>query len=484
MMVEDMLKYALEEAGRLGANYAEARYQKDVEEAIILKNGSPEITARSVDEGISVRVLVDGALGFSSTPFLTRASIREAVRSAFSMARAASRLLKDRIKLSDEEMSRARVEVKPRVRFDAVDLDAKIEFLREVDSSILEAAERRGLKVTRFLEVGRRDLEKWVMNSDGADVFTRIPRTFLEYFITLYSPQHGSIQRFQHLGEARGWEAVEAWRPNEMVSEEVEHVAAVLLRGVAPPRDPVDVVLGPEIVGIICHESAGHPGEADRVLGRELAQGGDSYIKPELLGTRIGSDVVTVVDDPIIPYSFGYSPYDDEGIRGRERKLIENGILRELLHNRETAAIFGVSSNGAARSAGYDLEPIIRMSTTYMKPGDYSFDELLEDIREGVYIKSYQEWNIDDKRWNQRYVGVEAYRIVGGELREPVRNPVLEVTTRSLYSSIDAVGKDLKFFAGYCGKGDPMQSIPVWMGGPHVRLREVRLGSTPPKTDL
>jgi TldD protein len=482
-MVEDLLRYALEEAGRLGAGYAEARYQKDVEETVVLKNGSPEIAARSVDEGINVRVLVDGALGFSSTPFLTRSSIREAVKSAFSMARAASRLIKDKITLSGEEMSRARVEVKPRVRFDAVDLDAKIELLKEVDSSILEAAEEQGLKAARFLEVGRRDLEKWAVNSDGADVLTRIPRTFLEYFVTLYSPQHGSIQRFQHLGEARGWEAVEAWRPVEIVSEEVKRVAAVLLRGAAPPRDPVDVVLGPEIVGIICHESAGHPGEADRVLGRELAQGGDSYIKPELIGARIGADVVTVVDDPAIPHSFGYSPYDDEGVQGRERRLIEGGVLRELLHNRETAAIFGARSNGAARSAGYDLEPIIRMSTTYMRPGDHSFEELLEDIGEGVYIKSYQEWNIDDKRWSQRYVGVEAYRIVDGELREPVRNPVLEMTTRGLYSSIDAVGRDLEFFAGYCGKGDPMQGIPVWMGGPHIRLRGVRLGSAPPRAD-
>ncbi|MEM2846502.1 MAG: TldD/PmbA family protein [Nitrososphaerota archaeon] len=482
-MVEDLLRSALDEAGKLGVEYAEARYQKDIEEAIILKNGSPEITARSVDEGIGIRVLVNGALGFSSTPFLTRSAVRKAVKSAFSMAMAASRLMKNGIKLSAEETARAKIEVKPRIGFEAVDLDAKIEFLREIDSAILKAAEKHGLKATRFLRVGRLDLEKRVVNSDGADVLTKIPRTYLEYFITLYSPQRGSIQRFQHLGEARGWEAVEAWRPADSFPDEVERVAAVLLRGTAPPRDSVDVVLGPEIVGIICHESAGHPGEADRVLGRELAQGGDSYIKPELLGTRIGSDVVTVVDDPTIPRSFGYSPYDDEGVKGRERRLIENGILKELLHNRETAAVFGVRSNGAARSAGYDLEPIIRMSTTYMKPGDHSFEELIEDIRDGVYIRSYQEWNIDDKRWNQRYVGVEAYRIVDGELREPVRNPVLEMTTRSLYSSIDAVGKDLAFFAGYCGKGDPMQGIPVWMGGPHIRLRRVRLEAAPSPAD-
>ncbi len=482
-MVEDLLKYAVEEAGMLGAQYAEARYQKDVRDAILLKNGSPEITARSVDEGISVRVLVDGAFGFSSTPFLSRSSLRKAFKAAFSMARAASRLRMEKVALSEEDMSKAKVEVKPRIRFDAVDLGAKIEFLSEVDKSILEVAERRGVKAMRILEVGKLDLEKWIMNSDGADIFTRIPRTYFEYIITLHSPQHGSIQRFQHLGEARGWEAVEAWRPVETISDEVKRVSEVLLHGTTPPRDAVDVVLGPEVVGIICHESAGHPSEADRVLGRELAQGGGSYIKPELLGTRIGSEVVTVVDDPRVSNSFGYSPYDDEGVPGRERKLIENGALKELLHNRETAAIFGAKSNGAARSAGYDLEPIIRMSTTYMKPGDHSFEELIEDIREGVYIRSYQEWNIDDKRWNQRYVGVEAYRIAGGELREPVRKPVLEITTEELYSSVDAVGRDLAFFAGYCGKGDPMQGIPVWMGGPHIRLRKMRLGLFPAQAD-
>jgi len=480
-MVEDLLRFAVDESLKLGAEYAEARYQKDLSETMVLKNGVPEISARSIEEGVCVRILVEGALGFASTSSPSRSSLRKAIRSAYSMAKASSRLIKNKISLSEESLSEARVEVKPRVRFDSVDLDMKIGFLKEIDKLILEAGERSGVKVsTRLLEVGRMDVEKHLVNSDGADIRMRIPRAFFEYFLTLHSPQHGTLQRFQHLGEARGWEAVEAWNLPEMISEEVERISSILLHGKSPPRDPVDVILGPEVVGIACHESAGHPGEADRVLGREAAQGGESYIKPELLGTRIGSEAVTVVDDPTIPRSFGYSPYDDEGVRGRERKLIESGVLKELLHNRETASKFGVKSNGAARSAGFDYEPIIRMSNTYMKPGDYGFEELIEDIREGVYVRSYQEWNIDDRRWNQRYVGVEAYRIVDGELREPVRNPVLELTTKDFYSSIDAVGKTLEFFAGYCGKGDPMQSVPVWLGGPHVRLRRIRVGARPP----
>ncbi len=479
-MVEDLLEFVIDVSLRLGAEYAEARYQKDLTETVILKNGVPQVSAKSIDEGICVRVLVDGTLGFASTVSLNKGSLRKIARAAYSMAKTSSRMRKSKIRLSEEDLSKAAVELKTRIRFEAVDLDAKVDFLKEVDKVVLEAGERFGVKVSsRLFEIGRMDTEKRVVNSDGADIYMSVPRSFFEYFLTLYSPQHGSLQRFQHLGESRGWEAIEAWNLLEKLPEEVERISSILVHGESPSQKIVDVVLGPEVVGIACHESAGHPGEADRVLGREAAQGGESYIKPELLGSKIGSDLVTIVDDPSIPRSFGYSPYDDEGVKGRERKLIENGTLKELLHNRETAAEFGVKSNGAARSAGFDYEPIIRMSTTYMKPGDYSFEELLEDIKDGVYIKSYQEWNIDDKRWNQRYVGVEAYRIIDGEIRDPVKAPILELTTREFYSSIDAIGKKVRFFAGYCGKGDPMQGVPVWMGGPHVRLRGVRLGVRP-----
>lgn len=477
-MYEDLLKYALDYALSLGAGYAEARYQRDVSESVVLKNGVPEVSASSVSRGIAVRVLVGNSLGFASTSELNRAAVRKMVKDAVALARAASRVLARGVRMGVGKLSRGKVEVKPRVRWDAVDTEAKTEYLKEADRAAVETCERIGVKLpSRLIEVGRWDLEKHVITSDGADVAHVVPRITLDYLLTFHHPQRGTIQRFENLGEARGWEAAERWNLSERMEREAENLSKVLLEGVEPPRDSVDVVVGPEIVGLVCHESAGHPGEADRVLGREAAQAGETYVKPEMLGTRIGSEAVTVVDDPRLPGSFGYYLYDEEGVEARERVLIDRGTLRELLHNRETAAVFGVESNGASRASHYDREPIIRMANTYMRPGDHSVEELLEDIREGVYIKSYQEWNIDDRRWNQRYVGVEAYRVVGGELREPIRNPVLELTTRGFYSAIDAVGKDLTFSAGYCGKGDPMQGIPVWFGGPPVRLRNVRLST-------
>ncbi|GBC68845.1 Metalloprotease TldD [archaeon HR01] len=476
--MEDILDYAVDLGRKLGATYAEARYQRDIGSETLLKNGVPEVTGESVSSGISVRVVYDGCLGFASTNKTLRRDVAEAVRDAVAMARSASKHVKNKVVMAEAQMARTRYEARPRVRFEAVDVNSRLELLKEVDTAALDAASKMGVKLpTRMFDVGSWVTEKHIVNSDGGNLRSRVFRATFNYTITVFSQQHDTIQRFENLGEARGWEAVEKWNMPSKIYEEVMDTSRALTTGKAPPEEPVNLILGPEIVGLVCHESCGHPGEADRMLGREAAQAGETYIKKELLGTAIGSEHVTVVDDPSIPHSFGYYLYDEECVKARERVLIDRGVLRELLHNRETAPVFGVESNGASRASYYDREPIVRMANTYMKPGDHSFEELLELAGEGLYIRSYQEWNIDDRRWNQRYVGVVAYRIRNGELAEMVRDPVVDLTTKGLYSSVMAVGEDLSFSAGYCGKGDPMQGIPVWFGGPSILLGNVRVGT-------
>ena len=106
--------------------------------------------------------------------------------------------------------------------------------------------------------------------------------------------------------KAAGWEAIEDWKPKEIAADEAKMLGRLLREGVPPPKGEVDMVLGPEITGIICHESCGHPQEADRILGREAAQAGESYIKPDMLGHRIGTENVTIIDDPTLPNSYGF----------------------------------------------------------------------------------------------------------------------------------------------------------------------------------
>lgn len=480
MVMEDVLNYAVDYAMKLGASYTEARYQLDAFEGFTLRNGVPEAPEFSMSRGISVRVIVSGSMGFASTNLTRKIDVKDAVVRAITIARASSKAVKNPVRMAESKTVKAGYIIKPRVKPENVDPDSKVELLKEIDEKSVTITSKDDVKLpARVLSVGHLITEKHIITSEGSNVHSCIPRVTFSYMLTAAKAGKGTVQRFENLGESGGWERIERWLLDEKVSEEAGKLAKILTEAVEPPTDTLDVVLGSELVGIICHESAGHPLEADRVLGREAAQGGESYATREIIGERIGSEYVTIVDDPRIPNSFGYYLYDDECVEARERVLIDRGRINELLHNRETAAEFSTLSNGSSRASLYSAEPIVRMANTYMKPGDYSFEELIEGVKYGVYINSYMEWNIDDRRWNQRYVGLEAYLIKNGRLESMLRNPIIELTTKSLYLSVDAVGKDVKFYAGYCGKSEPMQSMPVWFGGPAIRLRNVRLGRSP-----
>jgi len=472
---EDLVLKALDVGSSLGARYVEARYHRHSRSSLFSRNGEVIGTESSVSEGIAVRVIVNGALGFASTTILTEESVRKTVEDAFRKAQAHSRLVKKPIEFSQERLGRATYEVNEVKPFTNVTIDEKVSYLsdlwKNVSSSVSTA---RVATLTSW--IGESVEEKVVANTDGAYIKSRIPRLSLGYNVVVTLPSQGTIQRFFSHGSSGGYELLEKWNVIGYLPEDVRKFEKIILEARSPPTDrPVDVIVGSEIVGLIVHESCGHPSEADRILGREAAQAGKSFIKPDMLGEKIGSEYATVIDDPTIPGSNGFYLYDDEGVPARPRYLYKEGRINEFLHNRWTAKLFGVNSNAAARAMSHESEPIIRMANTYFKPGDYTFEELLEDVKFGVYIKSYMEWNIDDERWSQRYGGLEAYLIENGELKNLVKNPVLELTTKTFYSSVDAADKNLEFYAGTCGKGEPMQGVPVWFGGPNVRVRNILL---------
>ena len=118
------------------------------------------------------------------------------------------------------------------------------------------------------------------------------------------------------------------------------------------------------------------------------------------------------------------------------------------------------------------------MANTYIAPGDYSKEELVEDIKFGIYMKSFTEWNIDDRRYQSKYVGSYARLIRDGEITDDfVRRPVLELTSRGLFDAVDACSKGFTAEQAICGKSDPSQGMPVWHGGPDaMRLRAIRVG--------
>ncbi|MCD6512594.1 MAG: TldD/PmbA family protein [Thermoplasmata archaeon] len=452
-MYEDILEYAIDKAN---VDYAEIRIQKVEENSILFVNGSLKGVESIKKEGFHIRVLNDGMLGFSFSNSLRKESIIEALEKAEKMARAR---IHHAIGLSDEKMERARYYVRGR----RAELDEKIEWLKDIDSMAKEHS--RNIFYSDTMD------ERYYANSHGAMIISKIPRIAMNYLITVEDERIEQMGR--EFGNAGGWEKIPSWKVEENMSHDIEFMKKMMKKA-EKFRGKGDIILGPYVTGLIAHESCGHPWEADRIIGREAAQAGKSFVNESMLGEKFASEVINVVDDPTIKGSYGFYLYDDEGVKAEKRYLIKNGIINEFLHNRETAFLMNTKSNAAARAV-YGREPIVRMANTYFEPGDYRFDEMVEEIKNGIYMKTYMEWNIDDTRYNQKYVGQEAYIIRNGEISGIAFHPAIEITTPAFYKKVDAAGRTLEFYPAVCGKGDPMQGIPVTTGGVDLRLRDVMI---------
>jgi len=470
----DLADFSVSYLRKLGAEFSEARIESYVSNGVVVKNGSPELVEFDESSGLGVKFLVNGAFGFFSTDSDDKSVIRMQLEKSFRKAKSASRAAIEKIKLSDEIPVKARDFIKPKINPSDISPERKINEIKEIEKCLKEIKAKIS---STYFSLSDVVTKKYFVNSNGARIESEMPTMNCYYFLTM-DINGKFVQRYWQHGSVKGWEAMKEWNLEKTLVESARKLIENETKGVKAPKGKIDVITGSEVTGIIAHESGGHPYEADRILGREAAQAGESFVSKDFAGTKMGKEVVNVVDDPTIAASYGYYKYDDEGIKARRKYLIKNGKVLEFMHNRETAGKIGIKSNASARASSYNREPIIRMSNTFFLPGKQKFDELVKGIKKGIYIKNFNEWNIDDTRLNQKYVGSECYLIENGKITKPVKSPIIEMNTFRLYSSIDAVSKDrFELHAATCGKGEPMQGMPVMMGGSCLRIRNIRLGN-------
>ncbi len=469
-MQKDLAEFAVRYASKLGASYAEVRLEQSKTNGFMLKNGIPEMAGFERISGIGLRIIVNKGLGFASTNKLEKSKLKQLVRLAFKTTKAASRI-KEEINLAPDKPKKYNYGIKQRLRFADVSPEEKLDLLFEAEKLIHNSNIDTPM---RYFTLNDNTTTEYLVNSEGTRVLATVPKASFMYFITVKQGKK-TIQRFWQYGCSGGFDLVKKWDIPNLVLNEAKACSENLKKGKKTPKKRMDVVAAPQVVGIMVHESVGHPYEADRIFGREGAQAGESFVTRDMIGHQIGSKIVNVVDDPTLKNSYGFYLFDNEGVKARRKFLIRDGKINEFLHNRQTAYRMGVMSNGSSRSVEYDKESIVRMSNTFLLPGDHKEEELIEGIKEGVYIKNFMEWNIDDRRVNQKYVGAESYFIKNGKLAYPLINPTIEISTFHLWKSVDAIAKNIEYHAGNCGKGEPMQAIPVWFGGPSIRLRNIKL---------
>ncbi len=227
------------------------------------------------------------------------------------------------------------------------------------------------------------------------------------------------------------------------------------------------VVLDPYLAGVFIHEAFGHLSEADGIYENPKMQ--------ELLalGKPLAIKQLNVVDDATMPGLPGSLKYDDEGVPAQRKYLIKEGILTQRLHNRETAGKMHEAPTGNARALNATYPPIVRMTNTGIETGEHSFQEMIKDIEEGVYAVRMLGGQTNGEMFT--FAAAEGYMIRNGKLAEKVNDVTLTGNVFQTLKDIEAIGNDSIYVSGGCGKGGQMP-LPVSVGGPHLRIKNVVVG--------
>lgn len=226
-------------------------------------------------------------------------------------------------------------------------------------------------------------------------------------------------------------------------------------------------VLSPITAGVFAHESFGHKSESDFMIGDEIMK------KEWAIGSKVGSDILNIIDTGIIEGS-GYVPFDDEGCQAKENYIIKNGILTGRLHSAYTAASLEEGVTGNARAINFEYEPIVRMTTTYIGAGKYTKDQLISEVKTGIYIENIQHGS---GMSTFTIAPSKAFMIRDGKISEPVKISVITGNVMKTLNEIDGLSDTLElksFVLGGCGKME-QQPLRVGFGGPYVRVNGINV---------
>jgi TldD protein len=271
----------------------------------------------------------------------------------------------------------------------------------------------------------------------------------------------------ERLSYHSGFEMFDLVTP-EKVAQNAAREAIAMLDAQDAPAGIMDVVMQNGWGGVLVHEAVGHPLEADNI-----AKGVGAFTGK--VGQKVASDLFTMVDDGTIPNFRGTVNFDDEGTQARKNVLIENGVLLGYMYDILSAKQLGMERTGNGRRQSFRYIPIPRMTNTYIEKGDSNPEDILASTKKGIYVQSLSGGSVNPVTGVFNFTCREAYLIENGKKTVPVKGATLIGSCLDVISNVDAVGNDLDFGPGICGKG---QDAEVTAGQPTVRIRGINVGGS------
>ena len=440
------------------SEYTELRIQENSSLNIAFVNGNLMGNSRNVKSGISARVYKNGVWGFASHPELTKEAAGSTVKAATENALFLdSREKRGKPPLPDVSGKVDKSFATKQKRMSQMEL---VGFAKEVDAYI-----EKNLKnlISRTVVLRTLDMEKSLITSTGSEAYTMIPRANI--YVVLSADKDGApVELYEVFGGLGQFE--DLFEKPEKLYSKINELHAHLMKkreGVFARAGLKECVLDSNLAGILAHEALGHTTEADLILGGSVA--------PQYLDKEAASPLITLIDFantaggevcPVPVY------IDDEGTPARDAVIIDNGILKGYLHNKETALHFKMEPTGNARASSFSDEPLIRMRNTAILPGKDKLDDMIKSIDDGYYLVKTNNGQADST--GEFTFGITlGYEIKNGILEKAILDTTISGIAFDVLKTVTMVSDEMTWLnSGGCGK---KQVIPVGMGGPAIKCK-------------
>ena len=343
----------------------------------------------------------------------------------------------------------------------------KLDTLREIDAYV-RGLDPRVVQATASMGASLQEVE--ILRADGHSVRDVRPMVRLNVSVIVEEQgrrESGSAGGGGRIGLATLMEA-EHWKS---VAREALRIAVVNLSAVPAPAGTMDVALGSGWPGILLHEAVGHGLEGDFNRKGQSAFAG-------LMGRRVASPGVTVLDDGTIPDRRGSITVDDEGTPSACNTLIEDGILVGYMQDRQSARLMGVAATGNGRRESYAHAPMTRMTNTYMLGGSTAPGDIVADVKDGIYAVGFGGGQVDITNGKFVFSCTEAYRVRNGVVQEPVKGATLIGDGATALTNIRAIGNDMALDPGMGNCGKQGQWVPVGVGQPTLLIGGLTVGGS------
>ncbi len=459
---EDVIRRTLAEGLSGGGDFCDIFFQKRAAGRLGLEDNAVNAVSTSIDCGVGIRVIKGDRTGYSFTEQITPEAMRQAARTAAGIADSGGRVGPQELKLH-----RCQSYYAARRPWEAVDIGQKIAPLQQLNDAVF-AADRRIVKC----QVGftHDSTQILIANSEGLLAYDSQPMSLV--YLGCVAEQSGRREdNYAILSNRCGAEFFDSQNIDELARTAVRRTVE-LFDAVKPAGGQIPVVLAPGKSGILLHEAIGHGMEAD------FNRKGESTFSDKL-GRMVAAPFVSIVDDGTVPGERGAINIDDEGNDSQKTYMVRNGRLESYLHDRISAAHYGLRSTGNGRRESFRFVPQPRMRCTYMENGPHDPQEIIKSVKYGLYAEHFSNGQVMIGAGDFSFYVKSGRLIENGKLTRPVKDINIIGNGPKVLNDIVMVGSDFDFKAGLgcgtCGKNG--QGAPVSMGLPTVKIAKITIGS-------